>query len=71
VAFYFKFIVLCGTTFFFRDDSHGTKVGQVGLGQVETEALLFPLRTLNISNLLDTSAAENRHHSVDMPFCVN
>ena len=69
--FCYKFIVLSywGTTSFFRDDSRGTRVDQVGLDRVEMGALLCLLRTLNTSNLPDTSAAENRHHSVDTPFC--
>jgi len=66
---FFLVIVLLGTTFFFHGGSRDTRVGQVVLGLVQTEALLFLLRILNISNLPDTSFAENRHHSVDMPFC--
>lgn len=67
--FFYKVIVLLGTTFFFHDDSRGTRVDQVGQDLVETGALLFPLRISNISNLPETSFAENRHHSVDTPFC--
>ncbi len=69
--FCYKFIVPLGTTFFFRDDSRDTRADQVCLDRVEMGALLYRLRTLNTSNLLDTSVAENRHHSVDMPFCVD
>ena len=66
---FFYFIVPLGTTFFFHDDSRDTKVDQVGQDLVEMGALLFPLRISNISNLPDTSFAENRYRFVDTPFC--
>jgi len=55
-----------------HDDNRGTKAGQDAADRVQTEALLFRFRTLNISNCLEPSVSEDnlpdRGHFSENPF---